>query len=102
MPSRETLVSLFGERSPVDPIGRVTPFFDLAAVVLRRAGQLMCGLQGHEDLVQFDRGRMFLRCVTCGRDTPGWDVSGTMNLPRPNLPTARVVDAPKLPVRRAA
>lgn len=74
---------------------------ELAAAALRRLGQVVCGVQGHEQMVQFDRGRMFLRCVTCGHESPGWDVLGTMNLPRPTVPKARVV-APSVPLRRAA
>lgn len=75
--------------------------YELAAAALRRLGQAVCGVQGHEQMVQFDRGRMFLRCVTCGHESPGWDVVGTMNLPRPTVPRATVV-APSVPVRRAA
>lgn len=43
--------------------------------VLDRLGQLICGVQGHDEMVQFDGTRMFLRCVHCGHETPGWDVS---------------------------
>lgn len=75
--------------------------YELAAAALRRVGQVVCGVQGHEEMVQFDRGRMFLRCVTCGHETPGWDVLGTMNLPRPMVPKATVV-ARSVPFRRAA
>ena len=39
--------------------------------------QVMCGLHGHERLVQFERDRMFLRCVSCGHETPGWALKET-------------------------
>jgi hypothetical protein len=43
--------------------------------VFDRLRHLMCGLHGHDTLLQFDHGRMFLRCVSCGHETPGWEVS---------------------------
>jgi hypothetical protein len=36
--------------------------------------QAMCALHGHDALLQFDRGRMFLKCVSCGHESPGWTV----------------------------
>lgn len=38
--------------------------------------QLLCGLKphGHAQLLQFESGRMFLRCVDCGHETPGWQI----------------------------
>lgn len=74
--------------------------YELAAVALKHVGQLVCGVQGHDHMVQFDQGRMFLRCVSCGQESPGWDVPGTLKLPRPIVPKARVVS--DLPARRAA
>ena len=32
----------------------------------------MCSLHGHDPLLQVQGGRMFLRCTTCGYETPGW------------------------------
>lgn len=37
-------------------------------------GQLVCGMQGHENLMHFERGRVSLRCASCGHETPGWDL----------------------------
>lgn len=42
------------------------------ALNLRRVEQWLCGLHGHDSVVHFDRNRMWLECVTCGRETPGW------------------------------
>jgi len=42
--------------------------------VIDRLRHLMCGLHGHDTLLQFEQGRMFLRCVSCGHETPGWEV----------------------------
>ncbi|MGE0451473.1 MAG: hypothetical protein AB7Q29_18010 [Vicinamibacterales bacterium] len=46
----------------------------MATTVAAWIHQRICGLQGHEDYVQFARGRMFLRCISCGCESPGWDV----------------------------
>jgi len=35
----------------------------------------LCGLQGHDPLLQVSEGRMFLRCTSCGHETPGWTTS---------------------------
>lgn len=31
-----------------------------------------CWLLGHEDLVRTTTGRLYLECMECGRQTPGW------------------------------
>ncbi len=45
--------------------------------VLHRLRHMMCGLHGHDALLQFEHGRMFLRCVSCGHETPGWELNET-------------------------
>jgi hypothetical protein len=40
--------------------------------VMDKLRQAVCALHGHDTLVQFERDRMFLRCVSCGHETPGW------------------------------
>ena len=42
--------------------------------VIDRLRQMFCGLHGHDNLLQFEQERMFLRCVSCGRETPGWSL----------------------------
>jgi hypothetical protein len=42
--------------------------------VMDRLRHMVCGLHGHDALLQFEQGRMFLRCVSCGHETPGWEV----------------------------
>jgi len=37
--------------------------------------QSICGLHGHDTLLQFEHDRMFLRCVSCGHETPGWELN---------------------------
>lgn len=42
-----------------------------------RVKQMWCGLHGHDSLLQFEHDRIFLRCVSCGHETPGWDLNET-------------------------
>jgi hypothetical protein len=39
--------------------------------------KVVCGLHGHDNLLQFERGRVFLKCTSCGHESPGWNVSQT-------------------------
>jgi hypothetical protein len=61
--------------------------------VFERLRQIMCGLHGHDALVQFEQDRMFLRCVSCGHETHGWE----LNEPRPHV---TVREAPRAPLAR--
>jgi len=47
----------------------------LSARVFDRLHQMMCGLHGHDTLLQFKQDRMFLRCQSCGHETPGWELN---------------------------
>jgi hypothetical protein len=73
------------DRSPL-PEER-PPDADVHDAVLDRLGHLICGLQGHDEIIQFDGTRMFLRCVNCGHETPGWDI-GRRPSDRPDRRTA--------------
>ena len=58
--------------------------------------RLICSIRGHEEYRHFDGNRVYLECVTCGRQSPGWIVenSGAM------VPGARsILDRP--PARRS-
>ena len=56
----------------------------LGARVFDRLHQMMCGLHGHDTMLQFEQDRMFLRCQSCGHETPGWD----LNEAPPSITTA--------------
>jgi hypothetical protein len=43
--------------------------------VMDRLRQLFCGLHGHDTLLHFDKDRISLRCVSCGHETPGWELN---------------------------
>ena len=50
-------------------------FDGIGARVIDRLHQMVCGLHGHDTLLQFEQDRMFLRCQSCGHETPGWDLN---------------------------
>jgi hypothetical protein len=70
-------INRFGVNSAVSELGddqeRVTMGLGLAFQKLRH---FLCGLHGHEPLLQFDRGRIFLQCASCGFESSGWEVGG--------------------------
>jgi len=45
------------------------------ARVTERLGQVFCGFRGHDSLLHFEDERMSLRCVSCGYETPGWELN---------------------------
>ena len=45
------------------------------ARVLESLRQMFCGLRGHDTLLHFEDERMSLRCVSCGHETPGWELN---------------------------
>jgi hypothetical protein len=55
----------------------------LWAWALDQVQTAVCGLHGHDPMLQFERGRMFLRCTSCGHETPGWETAD--RLPRPRF-----------------
>ena len=54
-----------------------------AARVWGRVRQAMCGLHGHDNMLQFEHEHMYLRCTSCGHQSPGWRLD--------DLPPARPV-----------
>jgi hypothetical protein len=69
--------------------------------VFERVRQVFCGIHGHDNLMQFEQDRMFLKCVSCGHESPGWELTETPPtlrirgdarrhaLPRPQLVSVR-------------
>jgi hypothetical protein len=37
--------------------------------------QTFCGFRGHDALLHFEDERMSLRCVSCGHESPGWELN---------------------------
>ena len=54
-------------------------WFETSRVILRlnvkRRPSLRCWILGHEDWVRRAPGRLYLECLDCGRETPGWTTS---------------------------
>jgi hypothetical protein len=42
---------------------------------IKRGLSLRCWFFGHEDWVRRVPGRLYLECLDCGRETPGWATS---------------------------
>ncbi len=64
----------------------------------KRVQQAICSLHGHDSLLQFEHNRMFLRCTSCGYETPGWEIEhGGAEVAYAGGPEpARVTRAPEL------
>jgi hypothetical protein len=67
--SRQELTSAPDETRPSDE--------GLGERVFGRVRQMMCAMHGHDSLLQFEQDRMFLRCVSCGHESPGWELNET-------------------------
>ena len=52
--------------------------------VLDRVREAFCGLHGHDSVLQFQQDRMFLKCSSCGHESPGWE----LNEPPPTVVAA--------------
>lgn len=38
--------------------------------------ETVCGLSGHDMLTHFEKNRLSLRCIACGHESPGWELTG--------------------------
>src|SRR5262245_34835173 len=77
----------------------------LAAAVVDRIGQLVCGLHGHDQIMKFETGRMFLRCTSCGHESPGWQMpmrSPVLKFAGAARPEEHKQEIPSRPARRVA
>jgi hypothetical protein len=77
----------------------------LGGKLLNVARQVVCGLHGHDSLLQFERDRMFLRCVSCGHETPGWEINDTppaVAAPRADAAAKPVLQPQLISARRVA
>ncbi len=43
--------------------------------LLGRLQMTLCAMHGHDAILQYERNRIFLRCTSCGYETPGWEVA---------------------------
>ena len=57
--------------------------------VFDRIRQTICGFHGHDALLQFDRDRLYLKCYSCGFESPGWTVSPAVDAQPPEIAALR-------------
>ena len=46
----------------------------LAGHFMESLRRLICAIRGHEDFMQVDKNRIYLLCISCGHESPGWIV----------------------------
>ena len=49
----------------------------VAGSVMGRVRQIFCAMHGHDTMLTFEHDRMFLKCVSCGHESPGWELNET-------------------------
>ena len=57
--------------------------------MMDRVREVFCGLHGHDTLLQFQHERMFLKCVSCGHESPGWELDEAPPIPFERADTRR-------------
>jgi hypothetical protein len=67
----------------------------IGSAVMAKVKQIVCAMHGHDSLLQFEQDRMFLRCVSCGHESPGWSLDET-----PPKVTARGDARRRVPMRQ--
>lgn len=52
--------------------------------------RIICAFRGHEEYLHFEKNRVYLQCVACGYESPGWTVESRRPVLRLHTPrTAR-------------
>jgi hypothetical protein len=46
--------------------------------IVRRLGQLICGLSGHDYVRHYEQNRASLCCASCGHVSPGWELTAPL------------------------
>ena len=68
------------------PPRSATPVRDWLARMAAAAGRRVCALHGHDAILQVEENRLFLRCTSCGHESPGWRVARSPSRSRPRGP----------------
>jgi hypothetical protein len=74
----------------------------LIARAFEHVQQFACGLHGHDALLHFEKGRLSMRCTSCGYQTPGWDLQKASADAEGVQTKARVLRLPFVRERRVA
>lgn len=75
----------------------------IVSAIFRYPHQFFCGLSGHDFLTRYEANRMSLKCVSCGHESAGWEL--TEAPPRLTLQgdaRKHALVRPQLVTRRAA
>jgi hypothetical protein len=80
---------LAGLATAIGGTSRVMLRFDI-----RRRFALRCWIFGHEDWVHRVPGRLYLECLACGRETPGWTISRHQFSDQATSARAQAISAP--------
>jgi hypothetical protein len=59
--------------------------------VASRLSQMICGLSGHQLLLNAEPGRLSLKCMSCPYETPGWTIKENSYDPRSRRQTTTVL-----------
>ena len=71
------MVTNYPQEIVTQPVSTTSSTLDSSGVFSRlwkRVQYAMCSLHGHDPLLHFDQNRMYLRCASCGHETPGWEL----------------------------
>ena len=60
--------------APTEPTPRAEGFGERVLAGIREA---FCGLHGHDSMLRFEQERLCLKCVSCGHESPGWELNET-------------------------
>ena len=60
------------------------------ANVASRLSRLICGMSGHQLLLNAEPGRLSLKCMSCPYETPGWTIKAKSYDGRQRRQTANV------------
>lgn len=66
------LQEIAAQSVPASSDGGCVP--SLVSRILAGLSRLICGMHGHDSLLHFGHDRMFLRCASCGYESPGWEL----------------------------
>ena len=69
----------------------MTTGFQRVKWMVRRA---VCGLFGHDVLLQFEQHRLSLRCASCGYQTTGWTIGEDRTHAPAAAPSAARIERP--------
>ena len=72
----------------------------IAEQVMGSLTRLICALRGHEEYLHFEKNRVYLECVACGHESPGWTVDSRR--PAPQLHSMQMKPSPHTLIRKVA